>query len=491
MLTPATPTDKPAARRRTSRLLGLALLLIALALALSASASASSSTRGWGGWAWQDSGSYSNLRGVAFADATHGWAVGAPWDFATDDYKGAIIATTDGGVTWNGQSSGTHSGLNAVACSDADHGWAVGWTHDAATDTNKGAILATTDGGATWSTQNPGSATWLNAVAFPDNSHGWAVGSNGTILATADGGVTWSTQASGTTAELSGVAFSDADHGWAVGSTWVDAPDEDTGYWGTILATADGGVTWSTQVSGVRAYFSGVAFPDATHGWVAEFDSIWTTGDGGTTWSNRDFEVISDPLGGHRWEHPMAVAFPDATHGWVVGGEEIDHPGGPYPGDLILATTDGGATWKVQQRGGGDIEGMTAVAFADATHGWAVDTGGTILATSTGGEPPLTLKLSGLKHGAMKLGKRVTAKGMVTRSAVAGPAGDKVKLTVQKKKRTTWVRVKTVKRTITAGGAYSWKYKPARKGAYRMLATVLMSVKQGTAGTGWRTFRVK
>ena len=494
MLTPATPTDKLAARPRTSRRLGLALILIALTLALPASASASGSTRGWGGWAWQESRSYADLSGVAFADATHGWAVGATWDTATDAYEGAIIATIDGGANWSAQGAGTTRNLTAVACSEADHCWAVGWTYDALTDTNEGAILATTDGGANWSAQNPGTSAPLNAVAFPNASHGCAVGSNGTILTTTDGGATWSTQASGTTAELSGVAFSDADHGWAAGSTWVDDPidDSDTGYWGTILATTDGGVTWSTQVSGVQAFFSGVAFPDAAHGWVAEFNgSIWATGDGGATWSTKDLEVINDPRGGHRWEHPTAVAFADATHGWVVGGEEIDHPGGPYPGDLILATTDGGATWKVQQRGGGSDQGMTAVAFADATHGWAVDAGGTILATSTGGEPPLTLKLSGLKHGAMKLGKRVTAKGMVTRSAVAGPAGDKVKLTVQKKKRTTWVRVKTVKRTIAADGTYTWKYRPAKKGAYRMLATVLMSVKQGTAGTGWRTFRVK
>ena len=476
----ATPIDKPAARPRTSRILGLALILLTLALALPAAASASSSTGGWGGWAFQDPGSYGDLNGVAFADATHGWAVGATWDAATDTYKGAILATTNGGVTWSAQNAGTTRNLNAVTFSDADHGWAVGMTHDAATDTYKGAILATTNGGTTWTAQNPESTATLTAVAFSDASHGLAVGDGGAILATTDGGANWSTQTSGTTAELTGVAFPDATHGWAVSRTWVDVPIDATGYWGTILATTDGGATWSTQVSEVKADFAGVAFPDATHGWAIDFDgAIYATTSGGASWSHAYLENID--------YHPTAVAFLDATHGWVVGEMETDHPGNDFLGALILATADGGATWRDQSVAAAPDEGVSAVAFSDATHGWVVGPYSTILATSTGGNNPLTLKLSGLKSGVVKLGKRVTAKGVVKLSSLVGR---KVKLTTQKK-GARWVTIKIVKRAIAAGGAYSWKYTPAQKGAYRMLATVVMSAKQGTAGTGWRGFKVK
>ena len=62
----ATATDRPVTRRRTCKLLGLALLLITLTLALPTLASASSSTRGWGGWTWHNTASV-NLNGVAFA----------------------------------------------------------------------------------------------------------------------------------------------------------------------------------------------------------------------------------------------------------------------------------------------------------------------------------------------------------------------------------------------------------------------------------------
>ena len=66
-------------------------------------------------------------------------------------------------------------------------------------------------------------------MAFSDATHGWAVGTVGTILATTDGGVTWSKQNSGSGLRLTGVTFADATHGWAVGDD------------GTVLATTNGG----------------------------------------------------------------------------------------------------------------------------------------------------------------------------------------------------------------------------------------------------------
>ena len=55
--------------------------------------------------------------------------------------------------------------------------------------------------------------------------------------------------------------------------------------------------------------------------------------------------------------------------------------------------------------------------------------------------PKLTLKLSGLRSDALKLGKRVTAKGTMTPTSLAG---SKVTLTVQKK-GAKWVNVKTAR----------------------------------------------
>jgi hypothetical protein len=73
-------------------------------------------------------------------------------------------------------------------------------------------------------------------------------------------GATWNAQVSAPGEDLRGVAFSDATHGWVVGSL------------GTILATTDGGATWNEQRSGSGAYLNAIAFTDATRGWVVGTD---------------------------------------------------------------------------------------------------------------------------------------------------------------------------------------------------------------------------
>ena len=60
---------------------------------------------------------------------------------------GTILATSNGGATWKAQSSGTTETLYGVAFANASDGWAVGQI---------GTILATSNGGATWNAQNSG-----------------------------------------------------------------------------------------------------------------------------------------------------------------------------------------------------------------------------------------------------------------------------------------------------------------------------------------------
>ena len=100
------------------------------------------------------------LMGVAFIDATHGWVVGLG-GMGAKGTKGVILATTDGGATWSAWNSGTteYPPLGGVAFIDATHGWAVG---------DGGTILATTDGGTTWTAQHSGTTEDLWRVAFID-----------------------------------------------------------------------------------------------------------------------------------------------------------------------------------------------------------------------------------------------------------------------------------------------------------------------------------
>ena len=105
------------------------------------------------------------LNAVSFADARHGWAVGA---------GGAVLATSDGGRTWQTQTSGTESDLFDVKFFDEREGWAVG---------SDGAAIHTLDGGATWSLEPTGTPHTLERLFFKGRGRGWAVGFGGTIIA--------------------------------------------------------------------------------------------------------------------------------------------------------------------------------------------------------------------------------------------------------------------------------------------------------------------
>ena len=166
---------------------------------------------------------------------------------------------------------------------------------------------------------------------------------------------------------------------------------------------------------------------------------------------------------------------------------------------------------------GANLVGATSVRFNGAAAAFRVvsatqitatvpagATSGTIAVTTFGGTavsagsftvtappvftPKVTLKLTGLKRSVLNRGKRVTAKGAVKPTSLAG---SKVKLTLQKKKGAKWVKVKTASVTIRATSAYSWKYKATKKGTYRMRATITKTAAHTAAKTAWRTFKVK
>jgi hypothetical protein len=101
--------------------------------------------------------------------------------------------------------------------------------------------------------------------------------------------------------------------------------------------------------------------------------------------------------------------------------------------------------------------------------------------------PKLSFKLSGLKKGVLKFGKRLTAKGVVTPGALAG---NKVKPVLQKKAG-KWRVAKSVMVTIKRGGVCTWTYKPAKRGVYRLQVTLAKTAARTAATTKWLSFKVK
>ncbi|MDD5747461.1 MAG: DUF5719 family protein [Actinomycetota bacterium] len=163
-------------------------------------------------------------------------------------------------------------------------------------------VMKTVDGGASWSSMA------LLDVSFADSNNGWAVGDGGVIIATNDGGTTWSLQASGTTKRLNSVFAISQDEAWVGGKD------------GTILHTVDGGTTWSSDF-GANAVFS----LDSTHTWIAGQRGLILFYDG-SSWTVQNSTTTSNLNGIH---------FINANYGWAVGENNVN-----------LYTTDGGSNWN-------------------------------------------------------------------------------------------------------------------------------------------------
>jgi photosystem II stability/assembly factor-like uncharacterized protein len=96
---------------------------------------------------------------------------------------------------------------------------------------------------------------------------------------------------------------------------------------------------------------------------VGKFGLIFTTRDGGKTWQPR-------PSGTAK--ALTAVSFADPSHGFIVGS-----------GGAVLASKDGGANWQPQSSGTKDQ--LLSVHAQSATHAFAVGAFGILLSTTDGG----------------------------------------------------------------------------------------------------------
>ncbi len=141
-------------------------------------------------------------------------------------FQAIFGSTVDGGAHWTFHTfyfNGNEGNADDVLFFDGATGVTSGVLFD-----GTGAIARTTDVGTTWSSTIFGHA--LQGIDFPKPESGFAVGFFGTIIASNDLGLTWAAQESGTPFDLLDVRFaSDGLTGLAVGAN------------GTILRTTNGG----------------------------------------------------------------------------------------------------------------------------------------------------------------------------------------------------------------------------------------------------------
>jgi len=257
-----------------------------------------------------------NLFGTCLANGDTGWMVGE---------LGRIFRTTDGGKTWNRQAAGTARPFLAISCLDDKRAWIAG---------KEGIVYVTTDGGESWKELKTNSDRHVFALEFANDKRGHGAGDYGAMVHTEDGGATWTKQQVPAETELPesafdmgvepgdvnlyGISYGDENHVWIVGE------------FGVILASTDGGLTWTQQKAPIESTLFGVHFTDAQHGWAVGVDAnIVRTEDGGATW-----QIIQPPLR----QRSLYDVFVRGHQGWIVGDS-----------GTVLQSTDGGLTWQTHE----------------------------------------------------------------------------------------------------------------------------------------------
>jgi photosystem II stability/assembly factor-like uncharacterized protein len=231
---------------------------------------------------------------------------------------------------------------------------------------NRGHILYSNDQGQSWQQAKVPTRQMLTSLFFVDAQHGWVVGHDAQILATTDGGLTWTKQFEDLEREapLLDIWFKDLQTGYAVGA------------YGALLETLDGGETWddiSDRLDNEDAYHlnSIAAVKDSGLFIVGEMGAMFRSSDWGETW-----ETIEDA----------------PYEGSLFGVTGTDQSGVLLAYGLrghLFRSTDFGDSWqqvRLETAGNGPLEfGLAGGSLLDDGSVVIVGHGGTVLRSGDGG----------------------------------------------------------------------------------------------------------
>ena len=378
----------------------LIILVMLAGLALAVSAPARGQGGGWQIQAPSFDVSSIYWSGVSAVDASHIWLVGS----IDVTGGGCVLRSSDAGTTWTNACQTDFGSSPRIQMVSSSVGWTAGWGAWSPGGIYSGIVRKTTDGGATWAADGvfltPGP---VYDLAAPDADHVWFVG----YWNSGNKGVIYHrTSASSTswTMEWSQAgAYPTAIAAPSASVAWaVGAPS-------LILKTSDGGTTWTTVTPPSSALYPGgfgfkdvVAF-DANTAWVLDGHYLFATTDGGATW-RLEHEARGDELG----EEFGVLAAANASVVWVSGS--WSGSGGEY--SAIHHTANGGAAWDIQPAG--TLSGIFALAAADASNAWVGADYGVILHTTDGGTGtwlPPTVTSVAPAHGSSAGSTTVTVTG--------------------------------------------------------------------------------
>ncbi len=265
-------------------------------------------------------------------------------------------------------------------------GWVVGLVQQPALvfgprPSPKGPLYRSVDQGRTWrAVELPAAlAGTVQGLQFVDDRHGFLRAATGCSSigfytsyeqqhTTSDTGATWRAVGSERAAGVP-PSMRSATQGVLVSPPTVRASSR-------VFTTNDGGSTWSAGTELPNGYTLTaqrlIAVGDRL--WLLGAAQLLSSGDGGRSWAPVALPLPEDRPPDGIASDPLLkdITFADARNGWIVGRD-----------GLVLATTDGGATW-VRQATGTRQTLLTARATGAQTA-WIGGTSRAILATVSGG----------------------------------------------------------------------------------------------------------
>jgi photosystem II stability/assembly factor-like uncharacterized protein len=335
----------------TSRFWGLTTGICALALGCgAATALAVPVTVGHSGWTWGDpTPQGQSLNAVAFDGAT-GFAVG---DFGT------VVRSLDGGATWTGLPSGTLNDLSAVQVVNPNVVIVGGGC----------TVRESVDGGATFTSMpiNPTESSCPTDVAsfsFSDPNTGYVELDDGTILYTSDGGQTIQAK---TSAPINGGTATDLDFVSPTTGFAVSGSSDGTGG-GLIERTTDSANSW-TQVGSTPHGLGAITFVTPTQGFaVGDDDTLLASSDGGATWTT---EPLTLPAGSGPFDLSQ-ISCSSATT-CLISTQD---------GKELIRTADGGMTGTIVSP---SSQLLSDVAFSTGSNVVGVGADGATVLSADGG----------------------------------------------------------------------------------------------------------
>lgn len=264
-----------------------------------------------------------------FADAEHGFACGSESTPTDPDGARFCVFSDDGGRSWERGDVPPGMALLGVARSRCRDGGVAGssspWWGSPSAE-----VLTTVDGGRTWSSEAlPRLGDSMQMGPTVANSRTGA--STHGISIPAASPIPLPPPAPAIPDDVAGPIL------WAAGDSVKYGPT----ILGLLLRSDDGGRTWIEALGRPGGSFRDVDFVDRRTGWVVGGGRILRTDDGGASFVDQtDAVELEGPLSEAR-----VVSAADASHAIVVGNGRP--AGADYARDVVLFTSDGGASWRV------------------------------------------------------------------------------------------------------------------------------------------------